>query len=85
MFPVAGDKGKKAGSPGDLDDLSIDWTLFYSAGRKIGLAPSEFWNMTLPELFQEIELAKQAGRANAPTLTDEDRARYTDWLNGGDG
>jgi hypothetical protein len=79
VLPDAGHKGKKAASPGDgsLDDVRFDWTAFYLAARKMGIAPSEFWDMTMPEFFAEIE-----GAAPKSTLTDDDRSKYTAWLKG---
>jgi hypothetical protein len=57
-------EGKKAVSPkrsgvaeGEIEP--IDWDGFYRAARTIGLSPSEFWDMTLPEFLLEVN-------ANAP-------------------
>jgi hypothetical protein len=46
----------------------------------MGIQPSEFWNMTLPEFFAEVYGAETKGRQS--TLTDDDRERFTEWLNG---
>jgi hypothetical protein len=37
--------------------------------------------MTLPEFFAEIDAAEAGPQSS---LTDDDRARYTAWLNGED-
>ena len=47
----------------------------------MGIQPSEVWEMTLPELFAEIDTAEPAPKG--PGLTDDDRARFTAWLDGG--
>lgn len=82
MLPCAGDEGKKAGSPGDVnpEDVRFDWDTFYLAARRMGIQPSEFWDMTLPEFFAEVYGADTQGRQSS--LTQDDRERFTGWLNG---
>ena len=53
-----GGSGKKDTGPGDGIVPAFAWDDFYGAARKIGLAPSEFWNMTMPEFFLEIDIAR---------------------------
>lgn len=46
------------------------------------MAPSEIWDMTLPELFAEIDAQKPT--AKGPGLSAEDRDKFSRWLNGED-
>ncbi len=46
----------------------------------MGIQPSEFWDMTLPEFLTEV--FSQEGAARQSTLTDDDRERYRKWLDG---
>ena len=79
----AGTIRKKAGSPkrdgiaeGEIEP--IDWNGLYKAARSIGLSPSEFWEMTLPEFLWEVEMntpdgnetGKFAGKLKAQDVDD---------------
>jgi len=80
----AGTKAKKAGSAsGSLTGgaiPSLDWDGFYRAARAIGLSPSEFWEMTLPEFLEEIAICEEraAGQSGRMTAADFDDLR--DWM-----
>ena len=75
-------KGKKAGSPGGVkgDIDPIDWECFYLAGRKLGLQPSEFWDMTLPEFFAELEAAQPQTAKRG--LSEREAAELLEWTYG---
>jgi hypothetical protein len=60
--------------------VRFDWDTFYLAARRMGIQPSEFWDMTLPEFFAEVYGADTQGRQSS--LTQDDRERFTGWLNG---
>lgn len=62
--------------------MRFDWTALYLAGRQLGVSPSEFWDMTLPELFAEIGAQEPKGKG--PGLSNEDRDKFSRWLNGED-
>jgi len=53
---------------------------FYLAGRKLGLQPSEFWGMTLPEFFAEMDVAVDT-RASLPK---SDVDHFKAWIEGKD-
>jgi hypothetical protein len=62
----AGGEGKKGASPkrgglaeGEIEP--IDWDAFYRAARSLGIQPSEFWDMTLPEFLWEMEMNSPDG------------------------
>ena len=48
----------------------------------MGIQPSEFWNMTLPEFFVEVYAVNDGPKG--PGLTDDDREHFLAWLDGGD-
>jgi hypothetical protein len=57
--------------------VRFDWTAFYLAGRKLGLQPSEFWDMTLPEFFAEMDaLEPQGGKG----LTQTEAQELLEWM-----
>ena len=39
--------------------MQIDWTLLYLHANSWGIAPSEFWQMTMPEWFALHEFNRQ--------------------------
>lgn len=47
------------------------------------MQPGEFWDMTLPEFFAEVNAAAEKSPPGAK-LTDEDRDRFSEWLKGGE-
>ncbi|MGB1388630.1 MAG: phage tail assembly chaperone [Paracoccaceae bacterium] len=49
------------------------------AARTIGLSPTEFWDMTLPEFFAEID----ANTANDGRMTADDFDELKEWMEAG--
>jgi hypothetical protein len=60
--------------------VRFDWTAFYLAGRKLGLQPSEFWDMTLPEFFAEMDAIEDAPVG----LPKSDVDHFKAWMEGKD-
>lgn len=54
---------------------------------KLGVAPSEFWGMTLPETVAmigwHVKAQKSQGKPGKPHLSDEWKRETTEWLKGG--
>jgi hypothetical protein len=62
--------------------VRFDWTAFYLAGRKLGLQPSEFWDMTLPEFFAEMDAAVEEGGKGKPQkgLSEQEAQELLEWM-----
>jgi hypothetical protein len=80
-------QGKKARGPkrgvdaGDIEP--IDWDGFYLAARALGISPTDFWDMTLPEFLCEIEgKAPRGGGDYAGKLTQADVEELAEWMHG---
>lgn len=54
----------------------------FLAARSWGLSPSEFWSMTIPEYYAELEWRAPAEKTHAGKLTDEDVEELKAYLNG---
>jgi len=54
----------------------------FLAARSWGLSPSEFWSMTIPEYYAELEWRAPAEKKHAGKLTDEDVEELKAYLNG---
>lgn len=67
----------------------MDWDAFYEAAVvKLGIAPSEFWEMTLPETIAligwHVKAQQSSGVGSKPKLSDEWVNNELEWLRGGD-
>jgi hypothetical protein len=53
---------------------------------KLGIAPSEFWEMTLPELVAMLNMHVKAQQASGPKpkLSEDWVQSELNWLRGGD-
>jgi hypothetical protein len=59
----------------------LDWDGFYRAARAMGLSPNEFWDMTLPEFLEEIDI--QTGGNSASKFSETEWDDLKDWMDNG--
>ena len=80
----AGAERKKArcasGSLTGGDIPAFDWDGFYRAARTIGLSPTEFWEMTMPEFLEEIAICEDRTRAESKVMSSDDYDDLRDWM-----